>query len=208
MTDKRQEENRAFQEMQQVAVKRLQDRSGEDIAAKSGAVFHSKKNLLEVSSFHETIEIQLPKFCINTDMDEWHHLILLHYLDMADGTESSQNLITFGNLKDGLIRGTKFDRTAEQKLENLLQDKNSEEIQKACKNLGAEFVETKADLCAVFPVLPRYPVILKIWFADDEFPASGKIFLQSNADHYLSVEDAVTVGEILLQKLSEAFSSL
>ena len=40
------------------------------------------------------------------------------------------------------------------------------------------------------------------------FPASGKIFLQDHADHYLSVEDAVTVGEILLQKLSEAFSSL
>ena len=208
MTDKRQEENHAFQEMLQAAVKRLQDRSGEEIAAKSGAVFHSKKNLLEVSSFYETIEIQLPEFCINTDMDEWHQLVLLHYLDMADGTESSQNLITFGNLKDGLIRGTKFDQTAEQKLENFLHDKDSEEIQKACKKLGAEFAETKADLCAVFPVLPRYPVTLKIWFADDEFPASGKIFLQSNADHYLSVEDAVTVGEILLQKLSEAFSSL
>ena len=60
----------------------------------------------------------------------------------------------------------------------------------------------------VFPVLPRYPVTLKIWFADEEFPVSGKIFLQDHADHYLSVEDAVTVGEILLQKLSEAFSSL
>ena len=60
----------------------------------------------------------------------------------------------------------------------------------------------------LFPVLPRYPVTLKIWFADEEFPVSGKIFLQDHADHYLSVEDAVTVGEILLQKLSEAFSSL
>ena len=74
--------------------------------------------------------------------------------------------------------------------------------------LGKEDTETKADLCAVFPVLPRYPVTLKIWFADEEFPVSGKIFLQDHADHYLSVEDAVTVGEILLQKLSEAFSSL
>ena len=97
---------------------------------------------------------------------------------------------------------------AEQKLEKLLQDKDPEKIQKACKNLGAEFTEKKGDLCAVFPVLPRYPVTLKIWFADEEFPASGKIFLQDHADHYLSVEDAVTVGEILLQKLSEAFSSL
>ena len=146
--------------------------------------------MLEVLSFYETIEIQLPEFYINSDIDEWHYLTLLHYLDMADGTEGAQKLITFGNLKDGLIRGTKFDRTAEQKLEKLLQDKDPEKIQKACKNLGAEFTETKADLCAVFPV------------------ASGKIFLQDHADHYLSVEDAVTVGEILLQKLSEAFSSL
>ena len=208
MEYKNQTENRAFQEMLQAAVKRLQNRSGEEIAAKSGAVFHSSRNVLEVLSFYETIEIQLPEFYINSDIDEWHYLTLLHYLDMADGTEGSQKLITFGNLKDGLIRGTKFDRTAEQKLEKLLQDKDPEKIQKACTSLGAEFTETKADLCAVFPVLPRYPVTLKIWFADEEFPASGKIFLQDHADHYLSVEDAVTVGEILLQKLSEAFSSL
>ena len=42
MEYKNQTENRAFQEMFQVAVKRLQNRSGEDIAAKSGAVFHSR----------------------------------------------------------------------------------------------------------------------------------------------------------------------
>ena len=154
MEYKNQTENRAFQEMLQAAVKRLQNRSGEEIAAKSGAVFHSSRNVLEIMSFYETIEIQLPEFYINSDIDEWHYLTLLHYLDMADGTEGSQKLITFGNLKDGLIRGTKFDRTAEQKLEKLLQDKDPEKIQKACKNLGAEFTETKADLCAVFPVFP------------------------------------------------------
>ena len=208
MEYKNQTENRAFQEMLQAAVKRLQNRSGEDIAAKSGAVFHSSRNLREVQSFHEVIELQLPAFYINSVMDDWHSLTLLHYLDMADGTEGSQKLITFGNLKDGLIRGSKFDRTAEQKLEKLLQDKDPEKIQKACTSMGAEFTETRADLCAVFPVFPRYSVTLKIWFADEEFPASGKLFLQDHADHYLSVEDAVTVGEILLQKLSEAFSSL
>ena len=133
MEYKNQTENRAFQEMLLAAVKRLQNRSGEEIAAKSGAVFHSSRNMLEVPSFHETIEIQLPEFRINSNMDEWHYLTLLHYLDMADGTEGSQKLITFGNLKDGLIRGTKFDRTAEQKLEKLLQDKDPEKIQKACK---------------------------------------------------------------------------
>ena len=40
MEYKNQTENRAFQEMLLAAVKRLQNRSGEEIAAKSGAVFH------------------------------------------------------------------------------------------------------------------------------------------------------------------------
>lgn len=40
MEYKNQTENRAFQEMLQAAVKRLQNRSGEDLAAKSGAVLH------------------------------------------------------------------------------------------------------------------------------------------------------------------------
>ena len=43
--------------MLQAAVKRLQNRSGEDLAAKSGAVFHSSRNVLDVLSFYETIEI-------------------------------------------------------------------------------------------------------------------------------------------------------
>ena len=98
MEYKNQTENRAFQEMLQAAVRRLQNRSGEDLAAKSGAVFHSSRNMLEVPSFHEVIEIQLPEFYINSNMDEWHYLTLLHYLDMADGTEGSQKLITFGKI--------------------------------------------------------------------------------------------------------------
>ena len=53
MEYKNQTENRAFQEMLQAAVKRLQNRSGEEIAAKSGAVFHSSRNVLEVLSFYE-----------------------------------------------------------------------------------------------------------------------------------------------------------
>ena len=39
MEYKNQTENRAFQEMLQAAVKRLQNRSGEEIAAKAGLFF-------------------------------------------------------------------------------------------------------------------------------------------------------------------------
>lgn len=44
---------------------------------------------------------------------------------------------------------------------------------------------------------------LKIWFADEEMDASGRMFLNKNADHYLTVEDAVTVGDVILNSLAE-----
>ena len=200
------EEDRAFQEMLQAAVQRLKKRSGSEIAAKSGAAFDSEKNMLEIQSLSEKIETQLPDFAVRTKLEKWHHLVLLHYLDVADGTPVSQELITFGNLKDGLIRGTRFDHTTDLELQKILKDQPEEKIQKACKTLGAQFIETKADLCAVFSFLPFYPVTLKIWYTDDEFPATGKLFLHGNADHYLSVEDAVTVGEIMLRKLKDCFN--
>ena len=49
--------------------------------------------------------------------------------------------------------------------------------------------------------MPNYPVWLKIWFADDEFPASGKIFVDASAEKYLSIEDAVTVGGAILDSV-------
>ena len=70
------------------------------------------------------------------------------------------------------------------------------------------FRDSNADLCAVFPFLPRYPVIVKMWFADEEFPASGKMLVSGGADHYLTIEDAVTVGEVMLRRLEETWRRL
>ena len=192
MEHRKPKENRAYQEMLQAAVERLKERSGEGIAAKSGAIFHRQKESLEIQSFQENIEVQLPDFTTSPVMEEWHPVLLLHYLNLADGTEETGHLITFGNLKNGLIRGSKFDHTADQELKRILKNKTPEEIKEACKSLDAEFTESNADLCASFRIFPKYPIIWKVWFADDEFPASGKLFLQDPADHYLSVEDFVT----------------
>ena len=44
---------------------------------------------------------------------------------------------------------------------------------------------------------------MKIRLPDEEFPASGRLLLDSSADHYLTIEDAVTVAEILLEKIGQ-----
>lgn len=201
-------ENRAFQEMLAVAKERLQHRDPTDIAVKTNSLWEQDKKQLTIRSLNQLIEIRFPDYQVMPQMEEWHHLVLFHYLDQADESPVSQTWITFGNLKDGLIRGTKFDRTAEMELERIFRTSTPKEITEACQMLGAEFPESKADLCAVFSFFPKYPVAMNIWFADEEFPASGKLFLQANADACLTVEDAVTVGSILISKLEEILNRL
>ena len=79
-----------------------------------------------------------------------------------------------------------------------------EELERRCEALGANFETSNADLCARFDFAPRYPVWLKVWFGDEEFPASGHLFVDASAPRYLTIEDAVTVGSLILDQLTGA----
>ena len=198
-------DNRAFQQMLLSAKERICVHAPEEIAQKSGAVFHKDKSYFELQSLAQRIQIAFPECKFQPWIDEWQQLVILHYLDLADGTEVSQEMVSFGALKDGLIRGTKFDHDMERELGGFLAGMTQEQLCRVCKRLGAQLVEERADLCVMIPFLPRYPIWLKVWFADDEFEASGKLLVSRSADHYLTIEDAVTVGELLLLKLKGIF---
>ena len=190
-----QQDNRAFQEMLRPARERLLHRRPEDIAEKTGAVFDGAALRLTVLG-RETF-VSYPAFDPDPALDGWSALLLLHYFDLADGSAVSQENVSFGGLRAGLIRGTKFDRTAEEALGRLLNGKTPERVR------AAVFTGGRADLSAVFHLFPYYPITVNIWWDDDEFPASGKMLVNASADHYLTIEDAVTAGELLLNRLQQ-----
>lgn len=202
-------ENRAFLEMLAAAKSRLAGRSPVEIAEKSHAVFDTEHQEFRLFSLGEEITVHYPSYDIEQELDEWHHLVTLHYLEMADGTPLGRKMISFGELRDGLVRGGGFDRTCEQTMARYFAKKPLENLQAVCTSLGASIEPSNADLCAVLPFLPHYPVTWKLWLAeeDDEIDGSGKLFLDSSADHYLSVEDAVTVGTLILDKLRRTYEA-
>lgn len=108
--------NRAFNEMYIAAKKRLDNKSPIDIANKAGIVFCEETSTLKVKSLDRTVELIYPSHEYKQKLDDWYVLILLHYLDMADGTPVSNQAVNFGELKDGLIRGVKFEKTMELEL--------------------------------------------------------------------------------------------
>ena len=195
-------ENRQFELMLEAARSRLLRHVPEEISEKAGVRYEN--GVFWVRTLGRRVEIQWPAGKITPPVSKWHTLTLLHYLDLADGTPLSGRTITFSQYKEGLVRGGGLDRNTELIVRRDLGVLPREELARRCETLGAELLPSNADFCARFDFAPRYPVWLKVWFADEEFPASGRLLVDESAPSYLTIEDAVTVGALILDELTGA----
>ena len=195
-------ENRQFELMLEAARSRLLRHVPEEISEKAGVRYEN--GVFWVRTLGRRVEIQWPAGKITPPVSKWHALTLLHYLDLADGTPLSGRTITFSQYKDGLVRGGGLDRNTELIVRRDLGVLPREELARRCETLGAELLPSNADFCARFDFAPRYPVCLKVWFADEEFPTSGRLLVDEGAPSYLTIEDAVTVGALILDELTGA----
>ena len=93
MTDSR-IQNRAFDEMRKSALQRLAGKDPGMIAENTGITYDREKNVFSLKSLGKEIEVHYPGYEITPELNEWHHLLLLHYLDMADGAELEGELMT------------------------------------------------------------------------------------------------------------------
>ena len=200
-----QRSHRQFESMLAVARERLLRHTPEELAHR--AAVSLVDGGLEVESFGRRVHVSLPDCAAAPTLDMWHTLTLLHYLDLADGTALSGRMMAFSQYQDGMVRGGGFDRHAEQVLRRL-GTVPPEALRRRCLALGGQLLPSNADLCARFDFMPRYPLWLRLWLPDEEFPASGRLFVDECAAHYLTVEDAVTVGDLLLTLLLEESPSV
>ena len=193
-------ENLQFMRMLAAARERLTRHDPTALAARAGAAYEN--GLLRLESLGQTVTVRLPDCAVTPQLPQWQTLVLLHYLELASGAQLTGELMPFAQYPGGLARGGGFDREAENVLREKLGGLTSEELTRRSRALGAEIVRSNADLCARFLFAPRYPIWLKLWFADEELPASGRLLLDTSAPQYLTIEDAVTAGTILLDALT------
>ena len=193
----------AFEGMMNTARGWLAGKEPRAIAEKADVEFDGCAFALR--SLGEDIRVSFPEYEISPRLDPWREMVLLHYLNLADGAPLSERLIAFSELRDGMVRGGDFDRHCEAVIRQHLGGMEPDALAEKCVALGAKLIDSNADLCAEFTYLPRYPLTLKIWFADEELPASGRLLLNAAADHYLTIEDAVTAGQLLMYKLAGTF---
>ncbi len=193
--------NRAFWEMFQAAKGMLQGKDPRNMAEKAGVTFDGTTFL--IPSMGKTYHFSYPEYVCPSPMADWHYLVILHYLNLADGAPVTGEACSMADMPSGLVRGTKYDRTAAQALTAFLRGKSEQQVKAILKNLGGGFLPGKADLCVRLPFLPRFPVYINIWFADEEFPPSARLLVDRCAEHYLTIEDAVSLGDVVLELLEQ-----
>lgn len=193
------EKQGAFLEMYLAAKGMLSGKAPGQIAANARVAFDD--NIFSVPSLGKMYHISYPDYSCQEPIMDWHYLVVLHYLNLADGTPVTGEAMPMADMSAGLVRGTKYDRTAAEALTVFLKDKTEEQVKETMQSLGGAFLPGKADLNVMLPFLPRFPLYLNIWFADEEFPPSARLLGDKSAGHYLTIEDAVSVGEVVLAQL-------
>ncbi len=172
------------------AQEKLIERDAAALCRNAGAFLDNEAKEIRLSSMGETVRIRLPDYVITQKLDMWRHLTLLQYLDTADGTPLTGQQIALSEMRGGLSRGLGFDKDISLMISRDLRDATADDIAHACEALGGAIIAGKADVTAVIPYAPRFPVTVNFWCGDEEFPASGKTLVDAAAEHYLTLEAA------------------
>ena len=194
--------NQMFSQMNLAALARLEGRNPRELARNAGVRYDEEAQVFRIPTMGMDLAVSYPDYHFTPELPGWHRLVILHYLDLADGFPLTGKEIPFGRMKSGMVRGSGIDRRCELAIQNL-GNLNIDALTERCKRIGGEPIASNADAAYRIPFLPYFPIDLKIWLPDEDFPASGRLLLDSSADHYLTIEDAVTVAEILLEKITQ-----
>ena len=194
-------EQRQFEEMAAAARKTILRRTPEEIARCCDFDWNGTE--FRTESFGRPLRIMWPDCTLCPPMEQWHTLLILQYMAFADGGPLTGRYISLCEFRiGGTVRGTSFDRANDRRIAEL-GSYGQERICAAAAALGGERLDGKADLSFRFRLLPRYPLVLNLWLADEEFPASGKVLADAGTQSALSVEGAGFASELLLRRLSE-----
>ena len=134
-------------------------------------------------------------------MTPWIKILLLHYVRTAGKGGLTGKWASFGELKSGMVKASSFERDCEEPLRGLLDD-DFKRVEKTLLRMGAErrgdFPTEKAWYVTL---LPRVPVVILYWPAEEEFSSKVKILFDSSADRFLDAESMIFLVEGLVRNI-------
>ncbi|AFV11706.1 hypothetical protein Tph_c14980 [Thermacetogenium phaeum DSM 12270] len=185
-----------------VAQKQLGEFAPENIAFRAGVKYLEKEKEIVVPFLNKEYRVRYPSGEVYQEQEGEvpvvNKILILHYLNSAEGVAIKNRWISFKELPAGQIYINPFHNRAIRPLIKFFGER-PENLIKAGSILGG-VRESFGDVSIRIPVLPMVPVVYVIWRGDEEFPASGNILFDASAPNYLPTEDyAVLSGMVVFE---------
>jgi hypothetical protein len=128
-------------------------------------------------------------------------LVLVTHLAQAVDTPPAGRMISFNELPGGraLVAGPHalpLDPLAEHF------GGNPQALVERALELGGEEIDG-ADVAVRLPGLPRVPIYLMLWLADEEFPAQAVPGVDAQVMRHLDLDGLLSLSHLLVQRLTE-----
>ncbi len=119
----------------------------------------------------------------------WSKIIIYDYVRRKGNISLTGDWVSLGHFPDAASHSKAFQRKAESKIAEKF-NSNLNGLKERCNELEGVEAESKiqADYVCGFNLLPRVPMYLCFWEADEEYQASCKLFVDSSAEAYIDIE--------------------
>ena len=177
------------------------------ICSKAGVIYNEAEQVFHIKSFAGDLKIRYPEYDPVSEITDsrgmWYYLTMLQYLDTADGTPLLGKWITLSEMTGGAARSVGFQKETDHAFARAAHKAYIKEFRQACQKIGGVLSDGKGDVCCVVYFAPRFPVMLNFWEADDEFPASVRMYVDTQAEHYLTLEGAGTACGCVINRVTD-----
>ncbi len=170
-------------------------------AAQTGTVFFQDEGRFLLESMGEKVHVTFETGDVTWARDgkelplDWR-LITINYLSRGDGRPLTGKLISYRELDGGHVFYPNLKEKVIDRLAATLGHKDKGEIEAHFRRFKGTPVEG-CDVGAVFYLFPRFPVTVKLWLPDEEFPPSANILFDASAGGYLHTEDVAAAASIV-----------
>lgn len=131
-------------------------------------------------------------------------IVLCYYLLRRGSGPTAGSYIAYRET-EGAFFNSFFQAEVEQRLARSFQDR-PDKLASAAQMLGGRpGVEgMSGDITFTLPALPKIPLAVIFYRADDEFPASSAVLFDANAENFLDPECLAVLGQIAVAGLEKA----
>ncbi len=136
-------------------------------------------------------------------LDPWTKIIIYDYVQRKGSSELTGDWITLGHFPHTASHVKAFQSNAEKKIADTFGN-DLDGLKKHGTNIGGIEGEgkAKADYFCTFNLLPRVPLYLSFYTADEEFDAECKILFDANAENHIDIEYLAILLERFVEELA------